>query len=172
MNQEKIGGLLKALRKEKNLTQQQLAEVVNVSNRTVSRWETGTNMPDLEMVIELADYYEVDIREILDGERKSEKMNKEMKETLIKVADYSNGEKKNLVHRMHIFFIVGIMSMMVFLVFEYLELSKTGPVGFVSGITLGISLGTLILGALYTSRYFDKFRENKKNILKIKHQKQ
>ena len=69
----------KELRKEKKLTQEQLAEHFNVSNRTVSRWETGINMPDLSLLIEIADFYNVDIREILDGERKSENMNDNVK---------------------------------------------------------------------------------------------
>ena len=75
MNQKNIGSFLKILRKEKNLTQEQLAEQFNVSSRTVSRWETGSNMPDLSLLVELADFYNVDIREIIDGERKSEIMN-------------------------------------------------------------------------------------------------
>ena len=86
MNQKNIGSFLKILRKEKNLTQEQLAEQFNVSSRTVSRWETGSNMPDLSLLVELADFYNVDIREIIDGERKSEIMNSEEKETLKLVA--------------------------------------------------------------------------------------
>ena len=78
MYQKKIGLFLKELRKEKELTQSQLAEQLNVSDRTVSRWETGTNLPDLSVLVELADFYDVDIREIIDGERKSENMNVEM----------------------------------------------------------------------------------------------
>ena len=58
MNQEKIGNFLKELRKQKGLTQEQLAEKCNVTNRTVSRWENGNNMPDLDLLIELSDYYE------------------------------------------------------------------------------------------------------------------
>lgn len=97
MDQKKIGLFLRALRKEKALTQEQLAEQFSVSSRTVSRWETGTNMPDLSVLVELADYYQVDIREILDGERKSETMDEETKETLIKVAAYA-GEEKQAQH--------------------------------------------------------------------------
>lgn len=95
MNQQKIGTFLKKLRNEKALTQEQLAERLGVSRRTVSRWETGTNMPDLDILIEMADYYKVDLRELLDGERKSGTMNKELEETVLKVADYSNEEKRN-----------------------------------------------------------------------------
>nr|WP_026496573.1 helix-turn-helix transcriptional regulator [Butyrivibrio sp. WCD3002] len=50
MDQEKIGAFLKELRKEKGITQEQFAEVLNVSGRTVSRWETGSNIPDLEVL--------------------------------------------------------------------------------------------------------------------------
>ena len=71
MEQQKIGNFLKQLRKEKGLTQEQFAERFYISSRTVSRWETGSNMPDVDMLIELADFYEVDIREIIDGERLS-----------------------------------------------------------------------------------------------------
>ena len=53
MNQQKIGEFLKHLRNDKGLTQEQLAEHFYVSSRTVSRWETGRNMPELDMLIEL-----------------------------------------------------------------------------------------------------------------------
>ena len=59
MDTKKIGAFLKQCRKEKNLTQEQLAEKFRVSARTVSRWETGTNMPDLSILVELAEYYDV-----------------------------------------------------------------------------------------------------------------
>lgn len=96
MDTKKIGEFLKELRKEKGLTQEQLAEILLVSGRTVSRWETGTNMPDLSVLIQMAEFYGVEIKEILDGERKSEIMDKELKETLSKVADYNKLEKKKV----------------------------------------------------------------------------
>lgn len=94
MNTKKIGEFLKALRKEKGLTQEQLAEILFVSGRTISRWETGTNMPDLSILIQMSEFYGVEVKEILDGERKGEIMNKELKETLSKVADYNKLEKE------------------------------------------------------------------------------
>lgn len=96
MDTKKIGGFLKELRKEKGLTQEQLAEVLLVSGRSVSRWETGTNMPDLSILIQMAEFYDVEIKEILDGERKSGSMDKELKETLSKVANYNKLEKKRI----------------------------------------------------------------------------
>lgn len=94
MDAKKIGTFLRELRKEKGLTQEQLAEVLHVSGRTVSRWETGANMPDLSVLIQIAEFYEVEVKEILDGERKGEIMDKELKETLSRVADYNTLEKE------------------------------------------------------------------------------
>ena len=69
MNQQKIGLYLKELRKDKQLTQAQLAEILGVSNRTVSRWETGVNMPDFDVLIEIAEFYGVPVQNILEGEQ-------------------------------------------------------------------------------------------------------
>ena len=97
MDQQKMGGFLKHLRKDKGLTQEQLAEEFGVSSRSVSRWENGNTMPDISIIIELADFYDVDIREIICGERKSENMDKELKDTLVTVADYTNNENGKIM---------------------------------------------------------------------------
>ncbi len=70
MDLVKTDVFIKTLRSEKKLTQEQLSEQFGKSRRTVSRWETGFNVPDLDILIEMADYFEVDLRELLDGERK------------------------------------------------------------------------------------------------------
>ncbi len=64
MDLQKIGTFLKDLRKEKGLTQEQLAETLNVSRRTVSRWETGSNMPDLDLLMDIAEQHEVNLRKM------------------------------------------------------------------------------------------------------------
>ena len=94
MDQIKIGAFLKELRKEKQLTQEQLSKKLNVSNRTVSRWETGSNMPDIGMLIEIADFFDVSIPEIVSGERKSENMNKETRKTAAAMAEYGRNAVK------------------------------------------------------------------------------
>lgn len=90
MDQLKVGSFLRSLRTGKKLTQEQLAEKIGVTQRTVSRWETGKNLPDLDILIELSDLYEVDIRELLNGERKTEKANENVKETVQQVAAYNS----------------------------------------------------------------------------------
>ena len=69
MDTIKIGKFLCELRKERNLAQEQLGEELGVSNKTVSRWETGTYLPPVEMLQLLSDKYNVSINEILSGER-------------------------------------------------------------------------------------------------------
>ncbi len=69
MNQKKIGLFLRELRKEKNLTQEELAEQLNVAGRTVSRWETGRNMPDVSIMIPLCEILGISINELLSGEK-------------------------------------------------------------------------------------------------------
>ena len=88
----KMGEFLKSLRKEKGLTQEQLAEHFSVANRTVSRWETGKNMPDVDILIGLADFYGVDVREIIEGERRYKLCEYEEKDALMRVAEYAREE--------------------------------------------------------------------------------
>lgn len=104
IDQVKIGNFLRELRKEKGQTQEEIANMFGVSSRSVSRWENGNTMPDLGILVELADYYDVDIRELIDGERKTENMDKDTKETLLKVADYADKQKKQAVIRAVILF--------------------------------------------------------------------
>lgn len=166
MDQKKIGSFLKELRKEKGVTQEQLAENFGVSGRTVSRWETGSNMPDLDILIQIADYYGVEIREILDGERKSEIMNKEMEETVLKVADYSNYEKQKLTKRMCYLFVVGLVMFTIYLVMEFMGIADTFTDGVVAGYALGFAYGMMIVGVLYTSGCLAKLKAFKMRLLK------
>ena len=165
MDQKKTGEFLKQLRKEKGLTQEQLAEHIVVSGRTVSRWETGSNMPDLSVLVELADYYDVDIREIIDGERKSENMNDETKDTLKKVAEYTAEEKKKLKKKMADMMIGAV----VLLVFCYVLFESNGFGGIfperscrnIISFTFGISSATLVLNIMYLFGVLDKIRAKK-----------
>lgn len=164
MDQKKIGSFLKELRKEKGLTQEQLAELMFVSDRTVSRWETGSNLPGLDILIRISDYYDVELSEILDGERKSGKMNKELEETVLKVADYSNDEKMRLMKKLHIFSWIGVVSFLVFLVLEGAGLADQGITEAIASFCSGLSFGMLIIAVLYTSNSIYKFKAFKKRI--------
>ena len=114
MDQIKIGAFLKTLRKEKNLTQEQAAEQLGVSNRTVSRWETGTNMPDISLLVEIAELYGVSIPELIDGERKSENMNEEVKEVVSKMSE----EKTTILKNVRTESLLGVCALAVVMLLE------------------------------------------------------
>ena len=162
MDQIKIGEFLKELRKEKGLTQEQLAEQFNVSRRSVSRWETGSNLPDLDILIEMADYYNVDLRELMDGERKSETMNKELKETVLKVAEFSNEDKLNVTRRMNKLFIGGFVAAVIHMVLVFTDRADN----FLGGLCLGITFGMMIVGVIMTSKYASRIREYKMRLFR------
>ena len=144
MDQSKIGELLRTLRNEKHLSQEQLAEKLNVSSRSVSRWENGNTMPDISLIIELADFYDIDIRELLNGERESEKMDKDMKETLDMVSDYSAAEKKKMVRDLITYTGATTIVFCALALINFLDLIKINPV-FES-----VSIGCISLGFVYS----------------------
>lgn len=166
MNQQKIGGFLKELRNEKGLTQEQLAEMLGVSNRSVSRWENGNNMPDLDLLIQLAKYYDVGIEEILSGERKAETMDEKTEETLLKVADYTSSEKKLFSKRMNRIFWAGLAAFSVYMFLEIRGLTETPVYEDIASCMLGFVFGVLIMGVLYSSRYMAKIQAFKHRLLK------
>lgn len=86
MDMMRIGAFLAKLRKEDGLTQEELGEALGVSNKTVSRWETGTYLPPVEMLQRMSERYGVSINEILSGERLTAEDYREKAEENIKSA--------------------------------------------------------------------------------------
>lgn len=167
LDQKKVGSFLKILRKEKGLTQEQLAERFEVSGRTISRWETGKNFPDINMLIELAEYYDVDVLEIIKGERKSEIMTDEVKETIQNVAGYANAERAVLLKTVKIISIVGLVSLLIGLLMETISPDSMIPVyECVKGLCFGLSVGALITMVLYTTGNLAIMKEKKSKHMK------
>lgn len=165
MDQKKTGIFLRGLRKEKNLTQEQLAEMFGVTNRSVSRWENGVNMPDFDLVIEIAKYFDVSIEEFLDGERKMEIVDKKTEETMRKVADYENEEKIRVLKKMFRIFLAALVAFCVYGFIDIQGLASTGVYEKVADFSLGLVLGALLTGVLFTSRYGAKVRAAKRRLL-------
>lgn len=84
MDMVKMGSFLAELRKEHNLTQAELGEKLGVTNKTVSRWETGNYMPPIEMLEQLSDMYGLTINELISGSKLSTEDYKTMAEANIK----------------------------------------------------------------------------------------
>ena len=129
MDSQKIGKFLKELRKEKSLTQEQFAEQIGVSGRTVSRWETGSNLPDISLLVEIADFYDVDVREIIEGERKSEMMDEEVRDVANKMADYATAEKSKLLRTVQCISFAGLILLMLSIGYKVLNLKYDEDLG-------------------------------------------
>ena len=161
-----LGQRIKQARAERGLTQAQLAETLGVANRSVSRWENGVNMPDFSLLIAIAKFYDVEIGEILDGERKNEDMDKKTEETMEKIADYNENEKKLLARREGHFQGVALVAMMLYMYMLFADIADNFMNGLISGLLLGIIIGTLILGVLNAYGVLEKLRPYKMRLIK------
>lgn len=166
MDQQKVGALLRALRKEKNVTQEQLAEALGVSNRSVSRWENGKTLPDFDLLLELAKYYGVGIDEILAGERNVKTMDEKAEKTIYQVAEYTSEEKDRLRKRIHMLFWAGTAGSLCFMAVDVLGLGGVSPYEEIGSVGLGLSFGMILTGLLFTSRYAERIRQMKRKLLR------
>lgn len=112
MNQEKIGKFIASVRKEKNITQNELAEKLGVSDRTIGNWENGRNMPDVSLFKPLCISLDITLNDLLSGEKVSDNCYHErLEENIINAIDYSNKKiEKNNNTIAFIFIILCILS--------------------------------------------------------------
>lgn len=111
MDQSKIGKFISECRKNKNLTQNQLAERLNITDRAVSKWETGRSLPDSSLMIELCKILDITVNELLNGEKdvNAEKQN----ELLLEILEQKEKNDKSLLLFEIVFF---VMAMIVFII--------------------------------------------------------
>lgn len=115
MNQEKIGKFIAECRKKQNLTQKELAEKLNITDRAVSKWERGINLPDISLLYELSDILKINVTELLDGKR-SEKKKIDSDDILntLKYTEIKTMEKhKNNINLIMFSFIIFISLMLI-----------------------------------------------------------
>lgn len=98
MDQVKIGQFIKAIRKEKNLTQREAAERMGISEKTVSKWETGNELPEVSLMLPLCNLLGISVNELLSGERLDEKQYFEKAEqNIMSLMEERANAKKKLV---------------------------------------------------------------------------
>ena len=160
MDQTKVGQFLKQLRKEKGITQEEFAEKIGVSGRTVSRWETGSNMPDISLLVEIADFYDVDVREIIEGEKKSEMMNEEIRDTAEKMADYAGAEKSRLLRFAQIIGIIGVIALSVATILMCVNIKEPSVISFIPVLFAFVALVSMMVMTLYVTGVLRKLIKN------------
>ena len=98
MDQAKIGRFIAERRKEANLTQMQLAEKLNITNRAVSKWETGKAMPDTSIMLDLCNVLKISVNDLLSGEVISmENYNKQLEQNLLEMVKQKEDSDKRLL---------------------------------------------------------------------------
>lgn len=125
MNQEKIGKFISELRKEKNMTQVELATKLGVTDRAVSKWENGRGMPDLSLIGELCDELSITINELLSGERINKKdYEVKFEENILKTIDYTDKEINKTKKIFKYFLIIVISFILCFISMFIVDINR------------------------------------------------
>lgn len=166
MDLNKISNFIKTKRKKLGITQDELAEKLFVTEKAISRWETGRGTPDISLLLPLSKELNVDVSELLNGEE-----NKKCKndvEQLIEYNEITKANKYNFQFKLIIFFyILSILSFLFYLRFEYdpnIEVNY-----FIRLLIIVIASIFVIIGnKIYSNNYVEKL-EDKKKVLKLSH---
>ena len=149
MDMTKMGTFLQTLRKEQGLTQEQLGEKLHISSKTISRWETGTYMPPVEMLLALSELYGVSMNELVAGERLTpEELPVKAEENLAAVMKDNDAfqlqeqkqywqEKWLIDHRWSIALLVGVFVAVTLL---FLALDMLKPIIFLAFLSMGLAV--------------------------------
>ncbi len=112
MNQLKIGRFIAECRKEKKLTQVQLAEMLNITDKAVSKWERGIAMPDSSIMLELCETLGISVNELLIGEKINMDNDKKNEELLLEMAKELEKKNKTIWRSMWVLMIVSITALL------------------------------------------------------------
>ena len=166
MDLNKISNFIKIKRKELGITQDELAEKLFVTEKAISRWETGRGTPDISLLLPLSKELNIDVSELLNGEE-----NKKCKndvEQLIEYNEITKANKYNFQFKLTIFFyILSILSFLFYLRFEY---DPNIEVNYFIRLLIIVtaSIFVIIGNKTYSNNYVEKL-EDKKKVLKLSH---
>ena len=122
-------------------------------------------MQDLDPRIALTDFFEVDLRGLIQGERSDRRMDQEMRETVRQIADYGGEEKRRLQKRLHLLLLIGTAASCVPVALSGIE-TVYPAASFAAAFGQGASLGLLAVGTLLTSRYTRTIYKTKQSLLR------
>ena len=156
MNQEKIGLFIAKCRREKNMTQEDLAEKLGVSNKSISRWENGKTMMDISLFEPLCNELDISIIELLNGERiNDKKKDKQYTKTLINYSNKVGSRNKQVI--LTILFIMSLMPMLLY------QFGGMRGVQEISGLIILLSPITIVSIILFFLGIWFKFKNKKTN---------
>jgi len=112
MDQIKIGKFIAECRKKQNLTQAQLAEKLNITDRAISKWETGKAMPDSDIMLDLCDVLGIKVNELLCGEAiKIEHKDEQLNELIFQMAKNEERYHKRLLHSAYVMIVTSLTAL-------------------------------------------------------------
>ena len=155
MNQISIGSFITKKRKEKNMTQETLAERLGVSNKTISKWETGKCMPDYSVIEPLCKELDITVAELLDGEEKANNSIRVYDD--LQVLDLIKRTQDLENQRVSLYGFILIIMGLVLLLLHY-NIGGSGVKDFISGLFLGISIVEMLIGVYVVARGLAKHR--------------
>lgn len=149
MNQILIGKYIAKKRKEKNLTQAQLAERLNVSNKTISKWENGNCMPDYSVIEILCRELDITISELMDGEDAKKELKEEPNniQLMFLIRKMQELEKQNKLTYGFLIVVMGIALLSLSRLF-----AGSNTMDFFSGLFLGLSIVTMLTGVYFIGK--------------------
>ena len=149
MNQILIGKYIAKKRKEKNLTQAQLAERLNVSNKTISKWENGNCMPDYSVIEILCRELDITISELMDGEDAKKELKEEPNniQLMFLIRKMQELEKQNKLTYGFLIVVMGIALLSLSRLF-----AGSNAMDFFSGLFLGFSIVTMLTGVYFIGK--------------------
>ena len=149
MNQILIGKYIAKKRKEKNLTQAQLAERLNVSNKTISKWENGNCMPDYSVIEILCRELDISISELMDGEDAKKEIKEESNnvQLMFLIRKMQELEKQNKLTYGFLIVVMGIALLSLSRLF-----AGSNAMDFFSGLFLGLSIVTMLTGVYFIGK--------------------
>lgn len=156
MDTIKIGLFIKSLRKEKSLTQREVAEQLNVSEKTISKWETGKGFPDISLMLPLCKIFDISMNELLSGERLDEKQYIEKAEENIVtlVNDRTSPRKKIIISTIScIFTILSSLALILISAFYITQLWLRLVMFGIALIVILSDVAVIILVAISTEIY-------------------
>lgn len=145
MNQEKIGSFIAENRKAKGLTQIEFAEKLGVSNKSVSRWETGKNMPDVSLFLSICDVLGISVNELLIGEHITTQESKKADEILVETIKASN---KKLKSAQIVIYILAVLVNALFMIGVPLSATPSDAMAVPLSALLGGAVSVVLLSCL------------------------
>ena len=170
MNQEKIGKFISELRKEKNMTQQELADKIDVTDRAISNWENGRRLPDLSLIKVVASELDISVAELLNGRKLNKEELEELKITINNLLEYNTMEEIKKIKKSNSAFTVSFVFIVLAIIAN--ELNFTSDIfnlevasSYLLGSGVGIGLIALLNNYLDLCKQKNNLNKSNNNLV-------